>query len=278
MAFNQASATVAVAPAPTASDAPDVGESVTTAMIATGTSRKPLPSSTLNGSPVIPKYRWSYDRINVVAAPVQERQRKAALPGEHHGVALHHLEQRGEDRLGERRRAGEPAARRVRDRRCRRLRSPEVDDLGREERCASVLERDAPDERCGRLLAELDEREPRVGQLRRVEEGEARRAHGSVAECGGRRRPDSLLGDEECRVSLERLADRRGARPGARGGRRRRSPPWRDRAFGGRTQARSRSSEGTPRPSSRSWIVSASRCRRAGTPPPPGSRERRPHV
>ena len=100
---------------------------------------------------------------------------------------------------------------------CRRLRSPEVDDLGREERRASVVERDALDERCGRLLAELDEREPRVGQLRRVEEGEARRAHGSVAECGGRRRPDSLLGDEERRVSLERLADRRSARPGRLG-------------------------------------------------------------
>src|SRR4029078_9245792 len=61
MAFNQASATVAAAPAPTASDAPDVGNPCTTA-IATRTSRKPLAPSTPNGSPVIPKYRWSYDR------------------------------------------------------------------------------------------------------------------------------------------------------------------------------------------------------------------------
>ncbi len=108
---------MAAAPAPTASDAPDVGNPCTTA-IATGTPRKPLPSSTLNGSPVIPKYRWSYDRMTSSSSQSRSGSERPALPGEHDGVALHHLEQRGEDRLGERRRAGEPAARRVRDRAC----------------------------------------------------------------------------------------------------------------------------------------------------------------
>ena len=79
----------------------------------------------------------------LVVGPVEQGKREAALPREHHGVALDQLEERGQDRLAEGGGAGEPAARRVPDR-ARGPRLAQVDELGRQVRRRAVRERHCP--------------------------------------------------------------------------------------------------------------------------------------
>ena len=192
----------------------------------------------------------------LVVGPVEQGKREAALPPEHHGVALDQLEERGKDRLAEGGSAGEPAARRVADR-ARGPRLTQVDELCREVRRRAVRERHSLDELRLRVLGERGEGEASLcvlqsdGRARTATDRPPRPRAPGPSSAGARRRGRT----SPSTARSPRRSRRRGRAGRSRGprSRTRRSPL---RACGVRTRARRRSSE----EASRRSCTSSRRC------------------
>ena len=150
------------------------------------------------------------DRIRL---PRDPREGERRVPREHHRVPLHELEQRGERRLPGRRRTGEPAARRVRDRRAGRRRRPrKTSAAGANAGAPSASE--TPSTKSSSVSSVNDAKgKDGCPRLRCMEEREVRRRHGPAAERPGRN-PDQPRRREVRRgVALDRFAQRSGTSP-----------------------------------------------------------------